>query len=64
VIEESPSVIVTSRLRSRMTDAAVQAARACGYRNAGTVEFLVDASGGRGTERFSLAPRQRWDDGK
>jgi len=52
VIEESPSVIVTPRLRSRMTDAAVQAARACGYRNAGTVEFLVDASGGRGTERF------------
>ncbi len=52
VIEESPSVVVTPRLRSRMTDAAVQAARACGYRNAGTVEFLVDASGGRGTERF------------
>src|SRR5206468_6669034 len=52
VIEESPSVVVTPRLRSRMTDAAVQAARACAYRNAGTVEFLVDASGGRGTERF------------
>ncbi len=52
VIEESPSVVVNSRLRSRMTDAAVQAARACGYRNAGTVEFLVDVSGGRGTERF------------
>jgi acetyl-CoA/propionyl-CoA carboxylase biotin carboxyl carrier protein len=52
VIEESPSVVVNPRLRSRMTDAAVQAARACGYRNAGTVEFLVDASGGRGTERF------------
>jgi len=52
VIEESPSVVVTPRLRSRMTDAAVQAARACGYRNAGTVEFLVDVSGGRGTERF------------
>jgi acetyl-CoA carboxylase biotin carboxylase subunit len=52
VIEESPSVVVTPRLRSRMTDAAVQAARACGYRNAGTIEFLVDASGGRGTERF------------
>ena len=52
VIEESPSAIVTPRLRSRMTDAAVQAARACGYRNAGTVEFLVDATGGRGTERF------------
>jgi acetyl-CoA carboxylase biotin carboxylase subunit len=52
VIEESPSAILAPRLRSRMTDAAVQAARACGYRNAGTVEFLVDASGGRGTERF------------
>jgi acetyl/propionyl-CoA carboxylase alpha subunit len=52
VIEESPSCILTPRLRSRMTDAAVQAARACGYRNAGTVEFLVDASSGRGTERF------------
>src|SRR5262249_51853007 len=32
--------------------AAVRAGRACGYRNAGTVEFLVDTSGGRGTERF------------
>ncbi len=52
VIEESPSPIMTPRLRARMTDAAVQAARACGYRNAGTVEFLVDTSGGRGTERF------------
>jgi acetyl/propionyl-CoA carboxylase alpha subunit len=52
VIEESPSPIMTPRLRTRMTDAAVRAARACGYRNAGTVEFLVDTSGGRGTERF------------
>jgi acetyl/propionyl-CoA carboxylase alpha subunit len=52
VIEESPSIVVTPKLRSRMTDAAIQAARACGYRNAGTVEFLVDISGGRGAERF------------
>jgi acetyl/propionyl-CoA carboxylase alpha subunit len=52
VIEESPSLVVTPRLRSRMTDAAVQAARACGYRNAGTIEFLVDISAGRGAERF------------
>ena len=52
VIEESPSIVVTPKLRSRMTDAAILAARACGYRNAGTVEFLVDVSGGRGAERF------------
>jgi acetyl/propionyl-CoA carboxylase alpha subunit len=52
VIEECPSPIMTPRLRTRMTDAAVRAARACGYRNAGTVEFLVDTSAGRGTERF------------
>ena len=52
VIEESPSIVVTPKLRTRMTDAAIQAARACGYRNAGTVEFLVDVSGGRGAERF------------
>jgi len=52
VIEESPSLVVTPRLRSRITEAAVQAARACGYRNAGTIEFLVDVSAGRGAERF------------
>jgi len=52
VIEESPSIVVTPKLRTRMTDAAIQAARACGYRNAGTVEFLVDVSSGRGAERF------------
>ncbi len=52
VIEESPSPAATPRLRTRMTDAAVQATRACGYRNAGTIEFLVDVSGGRGAERF------------
>ncbi len=42
VIEESPSPIVTPELRQRMGDAAVAAAKACGYVNAGTVEFLVD----------------------
>jgi acetyl/propionyl-CoA carboxylase alpha subunit len=52
VIEESPSPVANSRLRSRMTEAAVRATRACGYRNAGTVEFLVDTSPGRGAERF------------
>src|SRR5262249_50863630 len=36
VIEESPSPALSPVLRTRMTDAAVQAARAAGYRNAGT----------------------------
>jgi 3-methylcrotonyl-CoA carboxylase alpha subunit len=43
VIEESPSPAVTPELRARMTEAAVAAARAVGYVNAGTIEFLVDA---------------------
>ena len=43
VIEEAPSPIMTPELRKRMGDAAVRLARAGGYINAGTVEFLVDA---------------------
>ena len=43
VIEECPSPIMTEALRERMGQAAVSMARACGYRNAGTVEFLVDS---------------------
>ena len=46
VIEESPSPALTASWRARMTDAAVTAARAVGYRNAGTIEFLVDVSAG------------------
>ena len=46
VIEESPSPHLTQGLRTRMTEAAVHAARAAGYVNAGTFEFLVDLSGG------------------
>jgi acetyl/propionyl-CoA carboxylase alpha subunit len=42
VIEESPSPVMTADLRRHMGEAAVAAARAAGYRNAGTVEFLVD----------------------
>ena len=45
VIEETPSTAVTPALRARMGAAAVAVARAAGYRNAGTVEFLVDGSG-------------------
>jgi acetyl-CoA carboxylase, biotin carboxylase subunit len=44
VIEEAPSPIMTPDLRKRMGDAAVRLARAGGYTNAGTVEFLVDAN--------------------
>ncbi len=43
VIEESPSPLMTPELRAEMQEAAVKAAKACGYCNAGTIEFLVDA---------------------
>jgi propionyl-CoA carboxylase alpha chain len=42
VIEEAPSPALSPDLRERMGAAAVAAAEACGYRNAGTVEFLLD----------------------
>jgi len=43
VIEESPSCILDEALRRKMGEAAVRAALACGYVNAGTIEFLLDA---------------------
>jgi acetyl-CoA carboxylase, biotin carboxylase subunit len=43
VIEEAPSPIATPELRRAMGEAAVKLARAAGYTNAGTFEFLVDA---------------------
>jgi acetyl-CoA carboxylase biotin carboxylase subunit len=42
VIEETPSVIVTPGMRKQMGEAAVSVAKAAGYTNAGTVEFIVD----------------------
>ncbi len=42
VVEETPSPFVTLELRRRMCEVAVKAARAIGYTNAGTIEFLVD----------------------
>jgi acetyl-CoA carboxylase biotin carboxylase subunit len=47
VIEESPSTLVARMpgMRERMGEAAIRAARAAGYYNAGTVEFLADQSG-------------------
>ncbi len=46
IIEETPSPALTDDLRKRMGEAAVEAARSAGYVNAGTVEFLLDQSGG------------------
>jgi acetyl-CoA carboxylase, biotin carboxylase subunit len=43
VIEEAPSPVVSPEVRRKMGEAAVRLARAGGYVNAGTVEFLVDA---------------------
>ena len=45
LVEEAPSVVVTPRLREAMGSAAVAAARAVGYRGAGTCEFLLGADG-------------------
>ena len=45
LLEESPSKALTPELRERMGAAAVAAARAAGYVNAGTIEFVLDQEG-------------------
>jgi acetyl/propionyl-CoA carboxylase alpha subunit len=52
IVEESPSVALTPALRARMGEAAVRVARAAGYRNAGTIEFLLDGTGDEATFYF------------
>lgn len=42
LIEESPCMLLSEELRTKMGDAAVSAAKASGYTNAGTVEFVLD----------------------
>jgi len=42
LIEEAPSCILTEEMRAKMGEAAVNAAAACGYHSAGTIEFMVD----------------------
>jgi 3-methylcrotonyl-CoA carboxylase alpha subunit len=45
IVEEAPSPVLSPGLREEMTSAAVAAARAANYLNAGTVEFLLDTDG-------------------
>jgi acetyl-CoA carboxylase, biotin carboxylase subunit len=45
IIEEAPSSIISEKLREKMGRAAVKAAKAVNYKNAGTIEFLVDRYG-------------------
>ena len=45
LIEEAPSCAVTPAIRKRMGEAAIKLAKAVGYSNAGTVEFLLDSRG-------------------
>ena len=45
LIEESPSSAIDAKTRNRMVKAAVRAAKAVDYRNAGTIEFIVDPKG-------------------
>lgn len=45
LIEESPSKALSAQLREEMGQAAVKAAKAAGYENAGTIEFVVDQEG-------------------
>ncbi|MEJ2178669.1 MAG: biotin carboxylase N-terminal domain-containing protein, partial [Gammaproteobacteria bacterium] len=52
VIEEAPAPGMTSEMRTAMGSAAVKAATAVNYVGAGTVEFIVDASGGLRTDHF------------
>ncbi|WML27154.1 acetyl-CoA carboxylase biotin carboxylase subunit [Neobacillus sp. OS1-33] len=42
VVEEAPSSFITEKTRTKMGEAAVKAAKSIGYKNAGTIEFLVD----------------------
>ncbi len=45
LIEESPCAAISEKLRQKMGDAAIKAARAAHYENAGTIEFLLEETG-------------------
>lgn len=44
MIEEAPYIFMTDELRSEMGQAAINAAEACNYENAGTIEFIMDSN--------------------
>jgi 3-methylcrotonyl-CoA carboxylase alpha subunit len=52
VIEEAPAPGMTEEMRAAMGQAGVKAAEAIGYKGAGTVEFIVDGSGGLKADGF------------
>ncbi|GAA6161258.1 acetyl/propionyl/methylcrotonyl-CoA carboxylase subunit alpha [Ruegeria sp. HU-ET01832] len=52
VVEEAPAPGMTAEMREAMGQAGVRAAEAIGYKGAGTVEFIVDASDGLRPDRF------------
>jgi 3-methylcrotonyl-CoA carboxylase alpha subunit len=52
VVEEAPAPGMNEDMRSAMGTAAVRAAKAIGYSGAGTVEFIVDGTGGLSPDRF------------
>lgn len=45
ILEEAPSPFMTDELRAKMAEAALKAAQAVNYVNAGTIEFIVDSTG-------------------
>jgi acetyl-CoA/propionyl-CoA carboxylase biotin carboxyl carrier protein len=59
LIEESPAPGFADETRQAMGDAAVRVTKACGYVNAGTVEFLYEARGGRAGEFYFLEMNTR-----
>ncbi|MGA8726863.1 MAG: biotin carboxylase N-terminal domain-containing protein [Acidimicrobiales bacterium] len=59
IIEEAPAPTITAELRSTLSEAAVAAARAVRYVNAGTVEFVVGTGDGEGTDPYFLEMNTR-----
>jgi acetyl-CoA carboxylase biotin carboxylase subunit len=59
IVEESPSPFLDAALREEMCQAALRAARAIGYENAGTVEFIVDTHGGEKPRPYFLEVNTR-----